>query len=71
MSKIKVTVLFEVNPLNMVLSAQCVLENIDRNRFEVQTIGITKMVNGSGMKVTLGLNRVRKGEEEARSQLRK
>ncbi|MGI6085533.1 MAG: D-alanine--D-alanine ligase family protein [Acetivibrionales bacterium] len=45
MNKIKVTVLFggqssehEVSRI----SAQCVLENIDRDRFEVQTIGITQ-----------------------------
>ena len=45
MKKIRVTVLFggqssehEVSRV----SAQCVLENIDKNRFEIQTIGITK-----------------------------
>jgi D-alanine-D-alanine ligase len=73
-SKIKVTVLFggqssehEVSRI----SAQCVLENIDRNRFEVQTIGITK--NGEWLRYEGDISLIGSGkwEEEARSQLRK
>ncbi len=73
MSKIKVTVLFggqssehEVSRV----SAQCVLENIDRNRFEIQTIGITK--NGEWLKYEGDISLIGPGhwEEAARSSLR-
>jgi len=73
-SKIRVTVLFggqssehEVSRI----SAQCVLENIDRNRFEIQTIGITK--KGEWLKYEGDISLIGSGqwEEIARSQLRK
>ncbi|NLE23953.1 MAG: D-alanine--D-alanine ligase [Clostridiaceae bacterium] len=73
MNKIKVTVLFggqssehEVSRI----SAQCVLENIDRNRFEIQTIGITK--NGEWLKYEGDINLIGSGhwEQAARSMLR-
>jgi len=72
-NKIKVTVLFggqssehEVSRI----SAQCVLENIDRNRFEIQTIGITK--NGEWLKYEGDINLIGSGhwEQAARSMLR-
>lgn len=74
MSKIKVTVLFggqssehEVSRI----SAQCVLENIDRNRYEIQTIGITK--NGEWLKYEGDINLIGSGqwEQAARSLLQK
>jgi len=72
-SKIRVTVLFggqssehEVSRI----SAQCVLENIDRNRFEIQTIGITK--KGEWLKYEGDISLIGSGqwEEAARRQLR-
>ena len=70
MNKIKVSVLFggqssehEVSRI----SAQCVLENIDRSRFEIQTIGITK--NGEWLKYEGDISLIGTGhwEEAARS----
>ncbi len=70
MNKKKVTVLFggqssehEVSRI----SAQCVLENIDRNRFEITTIGITK--NGEWLKYEGDISLIGTGhwEEAARS----
>lgn len=74
MSKIKVTVLFggqssehEVSRI----SAQCVLENIDRNFFEVQTVGITKA--GEWLRYEGDINLIGNGEWEniARSMYQK
>jgi D-alanine-D-alanine ligase len=63
--KIKVTVLFggqssehEVSRI----SAQCVLENIDRDRFDIQTIGITK--NGEWLKFDGDVKLIGSGEWE-------
>ena len=73
MKKIRVTVLFggqssehEVSRV----SAQCVLENIDKNRFEIQTIGITK--DGEWLKYEGDTSLIGSGkwEEAARNQLR-
>ena len=73
MSKIRVTVLFggqssehEVSRI----SAQCVLENIDRSRFDIQTIGITK--KGEWLKYEGDISLIGSGqwEETARRQLR-
>ncbi|NLX64064.1 MAG: D-alanine--D-alanine ligase [Clostridiaceae bacterium] len=73
MSKIRITVLFggqssehEVSRI----SAQCVLENIDRSRFEIQTIGITK--KGEWLKYEGDISLIGSGqwEEIARRQLR-
>lgn len=70
--KLKVTVLFggqssehEVSRV----SARCVLENIDRKRFEVQTIGITK--KGEWLRYDGDLELIASGEweEYARKQL--
>jgi D-alanine-D-alanine ligase len=63
--KIKVTVLFggqssehEVSRI----SAQCVLENIDRDRFDIQTIGITR--NGEWLKFDGDIKLIGSGEWE-------
>lgn len=72
MKKIKVTVLFggqssehEVSRI----SAQCVLENIDKERFDIQTVGITK--TGEWLKFEGDIKFIGTGEWEkiARNQL--